>query len=52
MKDGNIYVFIFKYTKNFFSQMRLSLGYSINNYYFTMCIKNSSEVTMTEFHFL
>lgn len=52
MKGGNIYVFKFKCTEYKFSQLKLSLGYSINNYSSIMCIKNSSEVIMAEFHSL
>jgi len=39
MKDGNIYIFKFKYAKYNYSQLKLSLGYSVNNSFIT-CIKN------------
>lgn len=52
MKDGNIYIFEFKYTKYNYFQLKVPLGYSVNHSSFITCIKNSSGVIMAEFHSL
>lgn len=41
-----------KIKKYNYSQLKLPLGYSVNNYSFITCIKSSSGLIMAEFHSL
>lgn len=52
MKNGNICIFKFKFTKYNYSQLKLPLGYSVKNSFSITCIKNSSGVITAEFRSL